>query len=216
MFWMGAISVMAAPGILPPAALVDPCSRRPYAGCHRTNRCRAVSHTPESDPPRYRPSAGGRARSRGAPGRPDRGRCARRASRCPGSAPGCADPRADGGVLVLRRHPGTSTQAEQHGCGNCTECVSLHGIDVSMFRGGDARDCARAIVECRDGPRYRKRSARASQTWERMQTELNCACPSSPPSRARRRSRPRVRFRVRSAPKSRCNNADRCGRRSAR
>jgi hypothetical protein len=40
-----------------------------------------------------------------------------------GAADG-ADTRTDGGVLVLRRHPGTGTQAEQHGCGNGTECVS--------------------------------------------------------------------------------------------
>ena len=45
-----------------------------------------------------------------------------------GAADG-ADTRPDGGVLVLRRHPGTRTQAEQHGCGNGTEYASLHDID---------------------------------------------------------------------------------------
>jgi hypothetical protein len=44
-----------------------------------------------------------------------------------GTADG-ADTRADGGVPVLRRHPGTSTQAEQHGCGNGTERGSLKRI----------------------------------------------------------------------------------------
>jgi hypothetical protein len=27
---------------------------------------------------------------------------------------------ADSGVLILPRHPGTTTQAEKHNCGNCT------------------------------------------------------------------------------------------------
>ena len=48
-----------------------------------------------------------------------------------GAADG-ADTGADGGVLVLRlrrRHRGTRTQAEQHGCGNGAEYVSLQGID---------------------------------------------------------------------------------------
>jgi hypothetical protein len=45
-----------------------------------------------------------------------------------GAADG-ADTRTDGGILVLRRHPGTRTQAEQHGYSNGTECVSLHGIN---------------------------------------------------------------------------------------
>jgi hypothetical protein len=40
-----------------------------------------------------------------------------------------ANDTAAGGVLILRRHPGTTTQAEQHGCGNGTECVSLHSIN---------------------------------------------------------------------------------------
>jgi hypothetical protein len=45
--------------------------------------------------------------------------------------------RADGGVLVLRRHPGTSTQAEQHGCGNGTERGSLkriYGVELVHYR----------------------------------------------------------------------------------
>jgi hypothetical protein len=50
------------------------------------------------------------------------------AARKNGAANG-TDTRADGGVLVLRRHPGTTTQAKQHGCDNGTEYVSLHGID---------------------------------------------------------------------------------------
>jgi hypothetical protein len=49
------------------------------------------------------------------------------------SAADGADTRADGGVLVLRRHPGTTTQAEQHGCGNGTEYVSLQGVDDLEF-----------------------------------------------------------------------------------
>jgi hypothetical protein len=43
-----------------------------------------------------------------------------------------ADDAAHGGALVLRllrRHPGTRTQAEQHGGRNGTEYVSLQGID---------------------------------------------------------------------------------------
>jgi hypothetical protein len=47
-----------------------------------------------------------------------------------GTADG-TDTSADGGVLILPRHPGTTTQAEQHGCGNCTERKSMyrfHGI----------------------------------------------------------------------------------------
>jgi hypothetical protein len=43
-----------------------------------------------------------------------------------------ADDAAHGGTVVLRflrRHPGTTTQAEQHGCGNDTEYEYLHGID---------------------------------------------------------------------------------------
>jgi len=39
------------------------------------------------------------------------------------------DPRAHGSVLVLRRHPGTSAQAGQHRCDNCTEYVFLHCIE---------------------------------------------------------------------------------------
>ncbi|SBT04169.1 hypothetical protein ACCAA_130120 [Candidatus Accumulibacter aalborgensis] len=35
---------------------------------------------------------------------------------------------ANGCALVLRRHPGTSTQAEQHGCCNCIERESLYGF----------------------------------------------------------------------------------------
>jgi hypothetical protein len=44
----------------------------------------------------------------------------RAAVRKHGTADG-TDSSADGGVLTLRRHAGTTTQAEQHGCGNCTE-----------------------------------------------------------------------------------------------
>jgi hypothetical protein len=53
-----------------------------------------------------------------------------------GAADG-ADTRADGGVLVLRRHSGTRTQAEQHGCGNGTECGPLkriNGVEVAHNR----------------------------------------------------------------------------------
>jgi hypothetical protein len=48
-----------------------------------------------------------------------------------------ADTGADGGVLVLRRHPGTRTQAEQHGCGNGTERGSLkriNGVELVHYR----------------------------------------------------------------------------------
>jgi len=43
-----------------------------------------------------------------------------------------ADDAAHGGAIVLRLlrgHPGTTTQAEQHGGGNCTEYASLQGVD---------------------------------------------------------------------------------------
>jgi hypothetical protein len=33
---------------------------------------------------------------------------------------------ADSGVLTLPRHAGTTTQADQHCCGNCAERESLH------------------------------------------------------------------------------------------
>jgi hypothetical protein len=49
-----------------------------------------------------------------------------------GAADG-ADTRADGGVLVLRRHPGTGTQPKQHGCGNGTERGSLKRINGVEF-----------------------------------------------------------------------------------
>jgi hypothetical protein len=53
-----------------------------------------------------------------------------------GAADG-ADTRADGGVPVLRRHPGTRTQAEQHGGGNGTERGSLkriNGVELVHYR----------------------------------------------------------------------------------
>jgi hypothetical protein len=49
-----------------------------------------------------------------------------------GAADG-ADTRTDGGVLVLRRHPGTRTQAEQHGCNNGTERGSLKRVNSVEF-----------------------------------------------------------------------------------
>jgi hypothetical protein len=48
-----------------------------------------------------------------------------------------ADTGADGGILVLRRHSGTRTQAEQHGGGNGTERDSLkriNGVELVHYR----------------------------------------------------------------------------------
>jgi hypothetical protein len=59
------------------------------------------------------------------------------ATTCEDGAANGADTRADGGVPVLRRHPGTRTQAEQHGCGNGTERGSLkriNGVELVHYR----------------------------------------------------------------------------------
>jgi len=54
------------------------------------------------------------------------------------------DAGADGGILVLRRHSGTTTEAEQNGCGECAERKSLnrfHGLpslSTMVLRGGHA------------------------------------------------------------------------------
>jgi len=51
---------------------------------------------------------------------------------------------ANGSVLVLRRHSGTTTEAEQNGCGECTERKSpnrFHGLTSlwnMVLRGGHA------------------------------------------------------------------------------
>jgi len=49
----------------------------------------------------------------------------RAATRKNGASDG-TDSGADGGVLILPRHAGTTTQAEQHCCGNCTDRNSLY------------------------------------------------------------------------------------------
>jgi hypothetical protein len=40
---------------------------------------------------------------------------------------------ANRGVLVPRRHPAATTQAEQHCCGNRTDCKSLHRFHWNTF-----------------------------------------------------------------------------------
>jgi hypothetical protein len=49
----------------------------------------------------------------------------RAATRKKGASNG-TDSGADGGVLILPRHAGTTTQAEQHRRGNCTSRKSLY------------------------------------------------------------------------------------------
>lgn len=49
-----------------------------------------------------------------------------RAATCQDGAADGTDAGADGSVFILRRHSGTSTQADQHDCSHCTERESVN------------------------------------------------------------------------------------------